>query len=391
MLIVSDGEDHGSTVAQSISAAHGDGVRVYTAGAGTAEGAVVLDPDQFTGEPLPRVAQNGQPVRTKLDAAALQAMAQAADGRYVELSGDGRPLSVLASEFATLAPTTFGVRHTRDRVERFQVFVGIALALVLAETLLPWVLRQRRRGFAVMLRRALPLAASGLFAGAICGGGIAAINRAGNRAYDRGDYAAAIEQYQRGLAVDTGHNELHYNIGNALDRQAQYDNAVDEAKRSLPAGSSELTDKIEYSVGNHSAGAGKLQDALEAYKRALLANPDDADAKHNLEIIESRLNPTPTPSPSPTPSEEPAGGTGTPPANATPDSSGTSAGTPSAQGSPNPGSPGPDVNQSLEEALRGIDKDFTEADALRVLDLLDQANQQELGPQPPGNGRLPDF
>ena len=66
MLIVSDGEDHGTTVAQSISAARRDGVRVYTAGAGTAEGAVVLDPDQLTGEPLPRVAQNGQPVRSHL-------------------------------------------------------------------------------------------------------------------------------------------------------------------------------------------------------------------------------------------------------------------------------------------------------------------------------------
>ena len=49
------------------------------------------------------------------------------------------------------------------------------------------------------------------------------------------------------------------------------------------------------------------------------------------------------------------------------------------------------MSQSLEEALRGIDKDFSEADALHVLDLLDQANQRELGPSPPANGRLPDY
>jgi len=66
-------------------------------------------------------------------------------------------------------------------------------------------------------------------------------------------------------------------------------------------------------------------------------------------------------------------------------------GTPNPQGSPNPGSPGPDVSQSLEEALRGIDKDFSEADALHVLDLLDQANQRELGAPPSANGRLPDY
>ncbi len=390
MLIVSDGEDHGTTVSQSIASAKQAGVLVYTAGAGTTQGTAVLDPDPLTGDPLPRAGPNGQPIITKLDPAALQAMATAGGGRYVEMSGDGRPLSVLASEFSSLAPTTFGVRQTSDRIDRFQIFAGIALALLMVEALLPWALRQRRREVTRLARRAVPLAAGGLFAGAICSGGIAAINRAGNRHYDAGEYDAAITQYQRALAMDPSHTELHNNIGNALDQQGQYDNASDEAKQALPAKSDDLTDKIEYSIGNHEAGGNQLQDALEAYKRALLAKPNDADAKHNLELIQSRLNAstTPSPSPTPTPSEESAQGTGTPGANGTPEPGGT----PNSQGTPNPFGPTPsDANQSLDEALKGIDKQFTEEEAIRVLDLIDQANQQDLGSRPAPRGSLPDY
>ena len=48
MLIVSDGEDRGAGVGDAVATAAKAGIRVYAAGAGTAEGTPVLDTDPAT-------------------------------------------------------------------------------------------------------------------------------------------------------------------------------------------------------------------------------------------------------------------------------------------------------------------------------------------------------
>ncbi|MDP9236252.1 MAG: VWA domain-containing protein [Chloroflexota bacterium] len=385
MLIVSDGEDHGRGIAPALANARDAGILVYTAGAGTLAGAPVRDIDPATGQSTARLDPAGHPVLTRLDADALSRIAQIGTGRYIELSGDGRPLAGLAQEFGALQSTKFGGGTTSTPIERFQIFAALALVLVLAEMSLPVLLA----GPAVRLPRAArlwPLAGAGLFAGAICAGGIAEVNRRGNEAYDRGHFAAAAGEYHTAQAIDPFRPEPYHNAGNAADQQGNYDSAIEETKRARDlAGKGGIEAQTEYDLGNHYAGAGSLRDAVEAYKRALLANPDDADAKHNLEVVQMRLNATPTATPrrqdDATPTPPPGNGSpqGTP-------GSGNGGGTPGAtpaqgdQGTPTGSSDqelSPEqLQQRLNEALSGIDEDFTEEEARRILDLLDLANQQ---------------
>jgi Ca-activated chloride channel family protein len=390
LLIVSDGEDHGGRVDEAVAAARSAGIRTYTAGAGTAAGAQVADVDPQTGEIIPRVS-NGSPVITRLDAAALEGMATAGGGRYVQLSGEGRPLTTLASDFASLDATTFATETTATPIERFQIFTAIALAIVVVATLLHLVRLPAARG----ALRLWPVAGASIFIAGICTADAADHNRRGNRHYAAGELLQAVSAYRTAQAVGDA-PELYHNAGNALDAAGDHAAAVDETMRGLPVEDDErLEALLEYALGNHFNGAQQLEEALEAYRRSLLAAPDDADAKHNFEVTALRLTPTPSPtatSPAPelpasTATADPTdpGGGGTP----------GPAGTPQPGASPQAGDPSDippeQLERLLEEALRGIDDEFTVEEAIRVLELIEQRNRDALDDRPAGEPGLPDY
>jgi Ca-activated chloride channel family protein len=397
MLIVSDGEDRGAGVADAIAAARRADVRVYTAGAGTAAGAPVRDIDPATGTPRARADSAGNTVYTRLDEAALRGIADAGGGRYIELSG-GPPLTGLAAELKDLTQTAFGAKQSSEPIERFQIFAAVALVLLAGE--LAWPLLRRPGAAARSAVKLWPLAGAALLIGAVCSTTVAGVNRRGNNEYARGNFDAALTQYRTAQAMAPSRRELYHNAGNAYDRKGEYDKAIAETLRALPAAQA-LVSRIEYALGNHYAGAAKLSDALEAYKRALLADPADADAKHNLEVVTARLTPSPSPTATarpelPTPGPNATLEPGTTPGAAQP--GGTQAATPGAGGQQTPGAgegtpTTEQLQRALAEALAGKDKQFTEDEALRVLDLLDEANRravEDLG-NASGGAALPDY
>jgi Ca-activated chloride channel family protein len=402
ILIVSDGEDHGESVTEAVASARAAGIRIYTAGAGTVEGAPVLDPDPLGGPPIIRLGEDAQPVLTRLDEASLQLIARDANGRYVALRADGS-LAALATDFDALAATTFEKEKTSEKLERFQSFA--ALALLFADLELMLLLIPRRAGARGKLAGRAALAAattSVVFIAALCSTSVADINKEGNEAYDRGQYQASLDLYRTAQARDAA-AELSYNAANALDRLGQYDAAVEEGLKAR-ARSGEDTDQenaVEYGIGNHYVGAGNLLSAIEAYKRALLADPGDQDAKHNLELASRRLTPTPTATPpsiqlTPTPGgQEPGGQQPDTSGEETPGNPEGDAGTPGAEETPADPSQLSDeeLQRRLEEALRGIEREFTPEEAQRVLDLLNEQNRRSVEDSAPaGNGgALPDY
>ncbi len=380
MLIVSDGEDRGSGVAAAGDAARRTGTRVDTAGVGTAAGAPVRDIDAATGVSRVRLDALGNPVVTRLDAAALQSIAAAGGGRYIALSGDGPRLASLASELRDLTQTTFASKPSSVPIERFQLFAAAALLLLAAP--IAWPILRRPRTAARAASRLWPLAGAGLLIGAVCSTTVAGLNRQGNNAYSLGEFETSLGYYRTAQAKAPARPELYYNAGNAYDRSGQYDKAIDETLRALPA-TKDLVARIEYALGNHYAGASKLVNALEAYRRSLLADPTDLDAKHNLEVVTARLTPSPSPTATPqertTPAPNPTAASAS-----TPDAAqgGTPAATP---GSANaPATPGAgegqltqaELERALAEALAGKDRQYTPQEAIRVLNLLDEVNRR---------------
>lgn len=112
----------------------------------------------------------------------------------------------------------------------------------------------------------------------------------GIRAFDHGDFEAALQAYA-GAQVDAPEApEIFYNLGITYYRQGNYDKALEAlhkaAQTTLDA---QFEAKTHYNIGNTLVQQGKLQEALDAYKRSLALNRDDADAKYNIEYLQRMI------------------------------------------------------------------------------------------------------
>jgi len=125
------------------------------------------------------------------------------------------------------------------------------------------------------------------------GDSLASKNREGNMLYKEGKVDEALSKW-RGAQIETPDSDkLHYNIGNGLHQQKKYEDAFKEYEKSLGSKDSELQQKAYYNIGNTHYRMGKLQEAIGDYKKCLDINPNDEDAKYNIEFIEKKLREQP--------------------------------------------------------------------------------------------------
>ncbi len=124
-----------------------------------------------------------------------------------------------------------------------------------------------------------------------CGPTPAQVNNAGHDAYLGGEYASALESYQnaQGRAPESG--EPYYNSGNALYRTEDYEEALQSYDESLRHAGGELRSRGFFNRGNAAFRQENYPDAVEAYEEVLRMNPNDLDAKHNLELALRRMSP----------------------------------------------------------------------------------------------------
>jgi tetratricopeptide (TPR) repeat protein len=240
-------------------------------------------------------------------------------------------------------------------------------------------------------RGVVALVLAALFAGGCTADALHEDVGAANRLYEEERYEEALTAYEKLLAQRPDVPEIAYNAGNTLNRLGNYERAIAETQRSLPPKTSKLGAASYYGLGNHYLALGQQQAAYEAYRNALLLDPNDADAKYNLELTLLQLEPPPPPpGEGPGPGEQPqqpSGDQGQPNPQSQP-------GQP--QGSPQPGpqatpQPSPaELQRSLQEALRGIDENLTFEQAIEILDLLELQEGRPL-PAQPGAPSGPDY
>ncbi|MCA9988913.1 MAG: tetratricopeptide repeat protein [Anaerolineales bacterium] len=117
-----------------------------------------------------------------------------------------------------------------------------------------------------------------------CSPSPAQLNEDGNEAFANQDYVAALDSYQQALVEDETLAEPYYNAANTLYRQELYPDAQAQMEQALAYAQGNLAEEGYYNVGNSFYNQQQLEAAIEAYKEALRLNPNDIDAKHNLEL-----------------------------------------------------------------------------------------------------------
>jgi len=116
--------------------------------------------------------------------------------------------------------------------------------------------------------------------------------RAANRLLATGkpeDVAEAVNKYRDAMADAPEEEVLHYNLGTALYKQGKYDKAIEELQKAAGTDEAALAARVHYNLGNCHFRQGKLDEAILAYKKALQFDPNDEDAKFNLELARKRL------------------------------------------------------------------------------------------------------
>ena len=142
LVIMTDGEDHGSEALDAAREASEAGITVYTIGLGST-----------AGEPIPETSgdgykrdRSGQIVMSKLNEPVLIDVAAATGGRYFRATDSERELDAIEEEISAMQQGELESRMYAYYEERFQVPLAVALAILSLEALLPDAVRRRRTG-----------------------------------------------------------------------------------------------------------------------------------------------------------------------------------------------------------------------------------------------------
>jgi len=135
------------------------------------------------------------------------------------------------------------------------------------------------------------------------GGSIYSRVKKGNESFEQKKYDEAL-QYYKNAQVDAPESpELHYNIGSSLYKVRKYDDAVNEFSKVTSPDDPLLEEKSHYNTGvvqyrsgiqeynqkNYQKAVEWLGKCIESNIAALKINPEDEDAKFNLEQARRKL------------------------------------------------------------------------------------------------------
>ena len=108
--------------------------------------------------------------------------------------------------------------------------------------------------------------------------------RAGNEFYKQQQFDKAASEYGKAIDADPNNGPAKFNLANTLYKQNKQDEAVkiftgvaDNAEKG------EFKAKVYYNKGAVLSRQKKLEESIEAYKNALRINPDDKEARENLQ------------------------------------------------------------------------------------------------------------
>jgi len=111
----------------------------------------------------------------------------------------------------------------------------------------------------------------------------------GNRLYVEKAYDDALRAYTEAQIELPDAPALFYDIGNVLYRQGDLAGAEEAWTRAMVGAEPDLQADIAHNLGNARYQRQEFQEAIDAYRQALQARPDDRDTKRNLEMALRQL------------------------------------------------------------------------------------------------------
>jgi Ca-activated chloride channel family protein len=132
IIVITDGENHEDDAVKAAREAADQGIRVYTIGMGSEQGAPIPMFNNGTRIGF-RQDQSGKTVITRLDANKLSEIADAGNGRFIRATNSDDGLDLITKELGSLDRKEFKAKMYTDYENQFQYFLAAALFFLLLE------------------------------------------------------------------------------------------------------------------------------------------------------------------------------------------------------------------------------------------------------------------
>ena len=110
-----------------------------------------------------------------------------------------------------------------------------------------------------------------------------------NRLFQEEKYDEANNKYRDALIEQPESDIIHFNLGDVQYKKRNYEEAIKSYQKVLQSPDILMQAKGYYNLGNTLYKMGKLPESILNYKKALELNPQDQDAKYNLEYVRAKL------------------------------------------------------------------------------------------------------
>lgn len=296
LVLVTDGDNLEGDPAAATARAAQAGIRIFTVGVGTLEGATV--PESSGPITTYKKDQDDKVVISRLAERMLLVMARATGGRYFR--SESINLDALTAALDQIQKKQLAGGGFVEYEERYQYFLLAAFILTFTGLFLSdrrgaWFPRPALRGLRLPGLRlpggragrraaAAPLVLLALLA--LAGpvrADVGARMREGASLERRGKFDEALRKYQDALVEEPDNVRIHYDMGRVLYRMDKHAEAASEFQLGLLSRDKQLRVRSLVNIGNCHFKQGDLDAAIAAYTQALLTNPNDLQAKQDLE------------------------------------------------------------------------------------------------------------
>ena len=298
LVLLTDGEDHDGDALDSAKAAAKEGMRIFTIGVGTPNGEMLRTTD-VQGRTEFIKDGDGNAVKSRLNDTLLRDMAKETGGFYMLLSGAGTVSTLYERGLAPLPKSDLSSQKIKRFHERYQWLLGLAIALLLAEMLVPE--RKGAKGSPVKQASVLDASAKAsallLLLGTmlIPGSGWASARDA-MKDYRSGMYETAQAEFERMLQKTPKDARLLFNAGTTALQGGNFSVALDHLNAALSTTDVRLQQRIYYNLGSAQFRViatveelekrqEGLEQSLKSFRNALALQTNDVDAKFNVDFV----------------------------------------------------------------------------------------------------------
>ncbi len=275
VLLISDGEDFDDDAITAAKDLAKEGIVVNTVGIGSPEGSPI--PDPATGQY--KIDEHGQTVISKLNEQELSSIATATQGIYQLYNDPDVIIKQIKNQLAGIAnEESMSDASYLSFFQYYWYFLLAAFILLVMEMLI-----SEKRKFAkpAAALTTMLLLFSGIQVNA------QSVNsdiRNGNKYFQQGNFDKAREQYNSALEKDNKNDVASFNLGNTFYRKDKLDDAGKYYDQVIAnTTNNDIKQKAFYNKGVAFQKADKLPECILAYKNALLLNPNDEEARQNLQ------------------------------------------------------------------------------------------------------------